>query len=298
MLPVHNRYQYSAIYDRPDYSWPGGSRLAFYIATNIEAFAFRKGVGSDFAFIKAPQTHRNFAWRDYGNRVGAWRIFRMLDALGLPAAHNVNSLLYDFCPEIFERIRARGDEIIGHGRTNAEHQRNLLWEYDEACLIREATEAITSHEGRRPEGWLGPGPESAVTPDLLKEAGYRYLMNWAADDQPFWMDTRGGKILSLPYPAEVNDAYAIAHRQQGAREFADMIVDQFDEMIRQCVDRPLVCAVSLHTFIAGQPFRMRPIRKALQHCLQHQHRDRVWFTRPGEVATYCYALPPGIIPGG
>ncbi|MBI3937364.1 MAG: polysaccharide deacetylase [Betaproteobacteria bacterium] len=297
MLPLHDRYGYSPIVARPDYSWPDGRRLAFYVVTNIEVFAFRKGIGSDFAFVKAPQTHRDFAWRDYGNRVGVWRIFRMLDALGLPAAHNANSLLYGSCPKIFERIRVRGDEIIGHGRANAEHQRNLLWEHDEACLIREATEAITAQEGRRPEGWLGPGPESSVSPDLLQEAGYRYLMNWAADDQPFWMDTRSGKILAMPYPAEVNDAYALAHRQQGAREFADMIVDQFDEMIRQCVGRPLVCPIALHTFIAGQPFRLRPIRKALEHCLRHKHRDRVWFTRPGEITAYCCSLPPGVIPG-
>jgi len=280
---------------RTDFSWPANKRLAFYVAINIELFAYRKGIGSDFAFIKARQTHRNYAWRDYGNRVGVWRIFKMLDELGLPAAHNVNAWLYGTCPQIFSRIRERGDEIVGHGRTNSEHQRNY-WEYDEACLIREATEIIEKNEGSRPCGWLGGGPESFVTPDLLKEQGYLYLMNWAADDQPIWMNTRAGKILAMPYPAEVNDAYAIAHRQQGAREFADMIVDQFDQMLRQSISSPpLVCGIALHTFIAGQPFRLRPIRRALQHCLQHPDHDQVWFTRPGEIAHYCYSLLPGTI---
>lgn len=299
-LPAHKRYSYSPIDDRPDYSWPANKRLALYVATNIEIFAFRTGIGSDFAlkrgpFVKGPQTHRNYAWRDYGNRVGIWRLFRMFDQLKLPAAHNVNTWLYESHPQIFDKIRARGDEVIAHGRTNAEHQRTK-WEHDEACLIREATELVVKHEGKAPRGWLGGGPESSATPDLLKEAGYQYLMNWAADDQPFWMNTRAGKILCMPYPAELNDAYALAHRQQAASDFGDMIVDQFEEMIRQCVDRPLVFGISLHSFVAGQPFRTRVIRQALAHCLQHRNADRLWITRPGEIAQYCYSLPTGIIP--
>lgn len=300
-LPTHNRYAFSSIDDRPDYSWPGNKRLAFYMAVNIEIFAFRKGIGSDFAlkrgpFLKGTQTHRNYAWRDYGNRVGVWRIFKMLDQLRMPAAHLVNTWLYGAYPQIFERIRARNDEIVAHGRTNAEHQRNM-WEHDEACLIREATELVVKHEGSAPAGWLGGGPESSVTPDLLKEAGYQYLMNWAADDQPFLMNTRSGKILCMPYPAEINDAYALIHRQQAARDFGDMIVDQFEEMIKQCVARPLVFGISLHTFIAGQPFRIRPIRTAINHCLQHRQREQVWLTRPGDIARYCYSLPKGTLPG-
>jgi allantoinase len=301
LLPTHDRYSYSAIDDRPDYSWPGDKRLAFYIATNIEIFAFLKGIGSDFAlkrgpFVQAVQTHRSYAWRDYGNRVGIWRLFKMFDQLALPAAHNVNTWLYQDYPQIFERIRARGDEIIAHGRTNAEHQR-VMWEHDEECLIREATELVVKYEGKAPMGWYGGGPESNATPDLLKEAGYKYLMNWAVDDQPFWMNTRSGKILCMPYPLEVNDAYVLAHRQQAASDFGDMIVDQFEEMIKQCVDRPLVFGISLHSFVAGQPFRTRIIRKALAHCLQHPSRDRLWITRPGDIARHCYSMPAGIIAG-
>lgn len=297
--PTH-RLSYSAIDDRPDYSWPGNKRLAFYIATNIEIFAFGKGIGSDFAqrrgpFVTPQQPHRSYAWRDYGNRVGIWRLFSLFDQLQVPAAHNVNTWLYEVCPQIFEKIRSRGDELIAHGRTNAEHQRTK-WEHDEACLICEATELIVKHEGKPPKGWYGGGPESNLTPDLLKEAGYEYLMNWAIDDQPFWMSTRRGRILCMQYPLEVNDAYVIAHRQQSASDFADMIVDQFDEMMRQCVDRPLVFGVSLHSFVSGQPFRTRLLRKALEHCLRHPGKDRVWITQPGRISDYCYSLPEGIIP--
>jgi peptidoglycan/xylan/chitin deacetylase (PgdA/CDA1 family) len=297
MLPRHNRYAFSPITARPDYSWPGGKRLAFCVVTNLEVYAFRKGFGWDPAKTGEPQNQRNFAWRDYGNRVGVWRLFDLFDELKLPAAHNVNSLLYADHPQIFERIRLRGDEIVGHGRTNAERQGDL-WELDEKRLIDDVTGEIQRNEGKPPAGWMGPAAsESTITPDLLKEAGYRYVMDWPADDQPFWLNTRSGPLLSVPYPAELNDSASIIHRKENASDFAEMIVDQFEEMIEQSSSHPLVMTISLHTFVMGQPHRLRHLRRALRHCVEHQGADRVWWTTPGDIADFCYSLEPGIIPG-
>jgi hypothetical protein len=111
------------------------------------------------------------------------------------------------------------------------------------------------------------------------------------------MRTRSGPILSVPYPIELNDSQAVIHRKQDGREFCDMIVDQFDEMIGQCETAPLVMNVSVHPYVFGQPFRLRGLRRALEHCLAHAQCERVWFTRPCDVAEHCYRLPPGIIPG-
>jgi allantoinase len=296
-LPKHNRYDYSVINERKDYSWPDGKRLAFCVTTNIEVYAYRKGTGWDPAKKGEPQQQRNYSWRDYGNRVGIWRMFDLFEQLNLPAAHNINSLLYEYHPQICDRIRKRGDEVVGHGRTNAERQGDL-WELDERRLIDDVTQEITRREGRPPKGWMGPAAsETNATPDLLKEAGYKYVMDWPADDQPFWLKTRSGPILSVPYPAELNDSAAIIHREGTARDFADMIVDGFDEMIEQCRAQPLVMTLSLHPFVMGQPFRLPPLRKALKHCVEHSKRDRVWWTTPGAVADFCYTLPSGIIPG-
>jgi hypothetical protein len=129
-LPSQTRYAPSAIVSRPDHTWPGGRRLAVLIYTNIEHHAFGAGLGSDSAVQGAPQTHRNYAWRDYGNRVGIWNILEMLDELGLPAAHNCNTTALDLMPEIGRALVARGDEFVGHGRTIAERQ-DALWEEDE-----------------------------------------------------------------------------------------------------------------------------------------------------------------------
>ena len=297
MLPRHGRYEFSAITERPDYSWPGDKRLAVCLVTNLEVYAFRKGTGWDPAKINEPQNQRNYSWRDYGNRVGVWRLFDLFEDLNLPVAHNVNAYLVEECPQIVDRIRQRDDEIIAHGRTNAERQGDL-WEVDEKRLIEDATSIIEKQTDVRPNGWMGPaGSESDVTPDLLKEAGYRYVMDWPADDQPFWLRTRSGPLVSVPYPAELNDSAANIHRRSTAQEFAEMIVDQFDEMVEQCIRQPLVMTVSLHSFIVGQPFRLKHLRAALHHCVEHRFSDRVWWTRPGEIADYCYQLPAGTVPG-
>jgi hypothetical protein len=297
LLPRNTRYDYSPIVERKDYSWPGGKRLAFCITTNVEVFAFGTGQGHDPAKTGEPQNQRNYSWRDYGNRVGIWRFFELAEELKLPLAHNTNSLLYDYCPQIMDRMRARGDEIVAHGRTNAETLRGM-WEADEERLIREVTETFARHEGRAPTGWMGSGAyENAYTADLLKEAGYKYLMDWPMDDQPIWMRTRSGPILSVPYPVELNDSQQNIHRKHSAREFCDMVVDQFEEMIEECARRPLVLNVSVHPYVFGQPYRFRPLKLALKHMLAHKLADRMWLCKPCEIADYCYSLPPGIIPG-
>ena len=295
-VPGHTRYDHSNITQRPTYDWPGGKRLAFYIALNIEHFAFGTGIGMDPAHRGGAQTTRNYAWRDYGNRVGNWRLFEILDELKLPATILLNSTVCYHYPDIVEKIKTRGDDVCGHGRSNAEVLKPF-WEHDEARVIQECTEIIEKYVGVRPTGWMGPGAlESNVTPDLLKEAGYTHLLDWPFDDQPIWMRTRSGPLLSVPYPMELNDAGTLVWRDHSGREFADMIVDQFEEMAEASEKQPLVFALALHGFIVGQPFRLRPLRQAIRHCVD-KGRDRVWFTRAGDIAKYCVGLPKGLIPG-
>ncbi len=286
-LKRHGRYDYRPIVERPVFDWPEGKRLAVAICNNIEVFSFGDGLGSDSASLLAPQTSRNYAWRDYGNRVGQWYLFDLLDEYELPASHNFNSLLFKECPQIADRILQRGDEFIGHGRTNAERQ-DTLDEAEERELIREASTAISRYAGKPVTGWLGPYlAQTPVTLDLLKEAGYRYVLDWPADDQPFWMRTRAGPILSVPYSIELNDSPAMVFRQQGAIDFERMMIDQFDEMLLQSKKFPLVYSIVLHPFVIGQPFRLRALRRALMHITAR--RDEVWITTPGKIADFIYA---------
>jgi allantoinase len=291
----HGRYRYSAFKTRPRYDWPHGGGLAVYLALNLETFAFGEGLGAQLAPAPQPDV-LNYSWRDWGNRVGAWRLLDLFEAERFPASILINSDLYDEAPELIAAFRARGDEIVGHGRTNSERQGTLA-EPAERALIEEATARLRAHEGRPPAGWLGPWiSESVRTPDLLAEAGYRYILDWAMDDQPVYLKVRGGgRLLAVPYPQELNDIPAIVARNLSGAAFADMIVDAFDEMLEQSAEAPLVMGVALHAYIVGQPHRLRPLRRALRHIAAA--RERIWITTAGAIAGHCLALPPGIVPG-
>ena len=146
----------------------------------------------------------------------------------------------------------------------------------------------------RPAGWDPAPRRSRLTPDLIKEAGYTHNLGWPVDDQPIWMKTRSGPLLSVPYPMELNDMGTNVLRDHTGRDFADMIVDQFDQMLEDLPQQPLVMSVALHTFVCGQPFRLRPLRKALNYCA---NRAEVWYTRAVDIANYCSGLPAGTILG-
>jgi peptidoglycan/xylan/chitin deacetylase (PgdA/CDA1 family) len=292
ILRQHNRYPYWPITQAPPFRWPQGNGLAVYIALNLEAYAFGEGMLDELVPLSPAPDVLNYSWLDYGNRVGAWRILEMCRELGLPLTVLVNSRIYDVCPELIAAFRDAGAEIAAHGRTNAERQGQLP-EPEERALIVEATREIAKHEGTPPRGWLGPWiSESDVTPDLLKEAGYRYVLDWCHDDRPVPLATRSGPLLSVPYPQEANDANAIVVRRMTAEHFADLVVDQFDEMLTQATGSALVCPVSLHPHVSGQAHRLKHLRRAFAHIAQH--RDRIWATRAGDIADVAskgYGIP-------
>jgi peptidoglycan/xylan/chitin deacetylase (PgdA/CDA1 family) len=263
---------------------------------NLEHFAFGEGLGAELAPGGPQPDVLNFAWRDYGNRVGVWRLLDLFDELALPASVLVNSSIYGYCPEVMAAVRARGDEVVGHGRTNSERQ-GILPEAEERALIAETTRVIAAAEGTLPKGWLGPWiSQSRVTPDLLAEAGYGYVLDWCQDDQPIWFSTRdGGRILSVPYPQELNDIPAIVARKDSASQFADMIIDNLDEMLEQATSGPLVMGIALHPYIVGQPYRLRHLRGALRHVAAR--REGLWFTTAGAIAAHVAGLPVGTVPG-
>jgi hypothetical protein len=185
-------------------------------------------------------------------------------------------------------------EIVGHGRTNSERQGELS-ENDERALIHETTKAIAQHAGVRPYGWLGPWiSQSHLTPDLLQEAGYTYLLDWCHDDQPVWMKTRNGRILSVPYPQELNDIPQIIARKREGDEFGRMIIDSFDVMCAECKDRPLVMGIALHPYIVGWPHRFKHMARALTHIVANAN-DKVWLTTAGAIAKHAAGLPDDVI---
>ncbi|MDP4837718.1 MAG: polysaccharide deacetylase family protein [Orrella sp.] len=294
MLKSHGRYGYSAITERPDYSWPDGKRLALHFSLNVEHFVFGEGLGNDYASPHPQPNSRSFAWRDYGNRVGAWRLLELANQFNFPYALLVNTELYDYCPEMIAAFSARGDEIVGHGRTNSERQADMTLELEREC-IQEATQAILKHEGKPPIGWLAPYiSQTHHSLDLLKENGYRYMMDWPLDDQPVWFKTEHGPILSIPYSHDLNDSIECVSRRTPSQTFCDNLIDQFDEMLEESVQRPLVMSIVLHSFILGQPYRVRQFRRVIEHIMKK--RDQIWLTTPGQICAHIESLPPGTVP--
>ncbi len=293
-LPTHGRFDYAGIRGRAPYRWPNGAGLAVYLAFNIEHFAFGEGLGAAIGPASPQPDVLNYSWREYGNRVGAWRCLDLFDSLELPSAALINTALYDHCPELVAACVQRGDELVGHGHSNAERQ-GVLDEASELALLQSCRERMRAESGVAPAGWLSPWiSESLRTPDLLAEAGYDYTLNWCHDDQPLPMRTRSGRPLwSVPYPQELNDIPMVIARQMEGDAFARMIVDHFDEMLSQCRapgTPPLVMGIALHPYIVGQPHRLRHLRQALRHLAQARDRGEAWITTPGAIFRHAVSV--------
>ncbi|MEV8467666.1 polysaccharide deacetylase family protein [Fluviibacterium sp. DFM31] len=283
------RYSYTAISSRPAATWPGGRRLAVYLALNVEQYSYGEGLVEDLVPGMPQPDVLNTSWRDYGTRVGAWRLLDLFRETATPATILLNSRVCDAAPDLVARMVADGHEIAAHGRSNSESLADCSAE-EEAVVIAEVTARIAEASGQRPQGWLSPWlAETRITPDLLQEDGYRYLLDFCCDDQPIWLTTRSGRLLALPYSQEINDSTAIIGRQASAAEFADMAIDQIDEMLDQPGPAPLVFGLALHGNIIGQPFRIRQLRRVLTHL--HGLRDRVWVAPAADIAAAVHADP-------
>ena len=291
-IPDSGRFAYSAITQRPDFSWPEGKRLAVYIGFNLEHFAFGEGLGAGIGPASPQPDVLNYSWREYGNRVGAWRCLELFDQLCLPTAARINTALIDHCPELLQAVIARGDELVGHGHSNSFRQSDYTEEQERALLAGCRTRIAQLQGGKPPAGWLSPWiSESRVTPDLLAETGYAYHLNWAHDDQPTQMQTRSGQPLwSIPYPQELNDIPMVMGRHLDGSAFADLVIDNFDEMLAQSQQQSLVMGLALHPYIVGQPYRLRHLRRALQHIAAARDRGDIWVTTPAAICDHMQTL--------
>jgi peptidoglycan/xylan/chitin deacetylase (PgdA/CDA1 family) len=284
------RYPYSPITGRPSDRWPGGRRLAVYVAIGVEDY--RSGEGHTESLIAdGPEPDLvNEAWRDYGNRVGVFRLLDRLQDNRIPPTVLLNTALYDSAPAVTDAARAAGAEMVGHGVTNSDSLADLAIDVEQAYLDVVA-HRIEKEEGARPGGWSSPWlTHTPNTIDLLAACGYRYLLDLRPDDQPVWLNTSTAPLLAIPYALELNDSSTMIGRQVGPAEFADMIVDEFDELLLAAEDQPAVMSVVLHSFISGAPFRLRQITRALKHLADHG--GDVWFTQPRHIHNAFVTLSP------
>jgi peptidoglycan/xylan/chitin deacetylase (PgdA/CDA1 family) len=273
-------YRYSPLPDRPVGSWPNGARLALVVCVGIESYRFGDGRSEDvLADMPAPDLV-NTAWRDYGNRIGAFRLFELLGRLGIPPTVLLNTDVYDEAPAVLAAARAANAEIVGHGRSNSDSLSGMAPEAERAYLT-DVAERIRTEEGSAPGGWSSPWlSHTPSTLNMLVATGYEYLLDLRLDDQPVWLTTEAGPLLTIPYATELNDSSTMIGRSVSPRDFADMIVDEFAELHAAAAQTPLVMSVVLHSFISGVPYRLRAVGRALERIAAS---EGVWLTTPRQI---------------
>jgi peptidoglycan/xylan/chitin deacetylase (PgdA/CDA1 family) len=280
----HDRFDYSAIVDRPPLRWPNGARVAVWVIPNIEHFLFDRPSTSITAVTAGfvPDV-LNYSWRDYGVRVGIWRMMDIMQRHGVRGTVALNADVCERYPRIIEAGNSLGWEWMGHGRNNSD----MLAGKDEAAeraVIASVAETIARGTGRRPRGWLGPAlTETHNTPDLLAEAGFDYVCDWVNDEQPYPMRVKSGTLTSIPYSAEINDIPAILDGKQSAETFGRMIRDQFDVLYEDGATTGRVMSICLHPFVSGHPFRAKYLDQALAHIAA---RQEVWLATGAEIVDW------------
>ena len=280
----HQRFDYSPLPDRPPLRFPRGARIAVWIIPNVEHFHFDKPSTSlTSATVQFNPDVLNYAWRDYGVRVGIWRLIDVLEKHGIKGTVALNSEVCEQYPRIIEVGNELGYEWMAHGATNSAMLAGLN-EDEERAAILQVRDTIRASTGTVPKGWLSPAlTESHNTPDILAELGFDYLCDWVNDEQPYPLKVRTGSLISLPYSIEINDIPSFLERGESAEGFGRMITDQFDVLYEDGETSGRVMAICLHPFLIGHPFRAKYLDQALAHIAA---RDEVWLARGGDIASW------------
>jgi allantoinase len=284
-------FPYSPMVRRPPLHWPGGERIALWIIPNIEFFSLREKVPAAAGGSGGPAPDV-FAWslRDYGNRVGVFRLMDVLDRHGLRGTVALNSDVCANHPEILAEGNARGWEWMGHNQSNT-RRLNAIPPEDECGVIADTLATIERATGARPRGWLSSGlQETWATLGHLAAEGCDYVADWPNDDQPYLMEAGAGRTLvSVPYGGEINDKPAFENRNRTADEFRDMICRAFDVLWREGATSARVMAIALHPYIIGAAHRIGALEDALAYIDTH---DGVWKTTGAEIARAYRAIVP------
>jgi allantoinase len=261
-------FPYQAIVDRPKIAWPNGARIAVWVVPNIEHFHLE--------LSNAAPDVRNYSRRDYGNRVGIWRLMDVMAKHGIRGTVALNAEVGRYYPRVLEAAGKLDWELMGHGLTNSTMLTGLS-KADEAAVIAETKKVIEEH-GQKMRGWLGPGlTETWNTLDLLHEAGVEYVCDWVNDDLPYRMNNG---LYSIPYTIEVNDMPLFNTPSISTEDFFRRVCDSFDVLYEEGEKNARVMCIALHPFLIGVPHRIRYLDRALSHIAS---RQGVWLTTGHEI---------------
>ena len=263
MIPSQ-RLPYSAIVDRAPLKLPRGVRLVVWPIVNVEVWDIGRAMPRQALPPPTGVTLRpdlpHWAWHEYGMRVGFWRLKAALDRLKITPTLSVNARVCLDYPRVAQAARDAGWEFMGHSYD----QRPIHFEPNQRAMIRRAVKVIKTYTGKQPVGWLGPGfTETLDTPDLLAEAGIKYVADWPLDDEPCELKTKHGTLLALPYSMELNDIAMMMVQHHPASEFVTRCMDYFDRVYAESKSRAKVMSIAVHPYISGTPYRIKYFEQVL-----------------------------------
>ena len=265
------RSDYSNIFEREPLKLPGDARVAVWPVINVEEWDINEPMAR--TVLPVPQGRSvipdipNFAWYDYGNRVGFWRMKRVLDRHGIRATVSLNASVCLSYPHLVEECLKSGWELMGHGFV----QRVLNVETDQREVIQRTISTIREFSGTAPRGWMGPGlAETFETPDILAEEGIEYVCDWCNDDQPYPMKVKSGRLVSVPYTLELNDIPIHLVQHHRSPELFERAKDQFDTLYQEGAESARVMAISTHPYITGVPHRIGYFDQIFEYISQFQ----------------------------
>jgi hypothetical protein len=267
MSEPHTRLDYLASIDRPRLALPDGGKVAVFLVVNVERWDIARPMPRQV--LTPPQGASvlpdvpNWAWHEYGMRVGFWRLKQALDTFRIAPTLAINGAVPAAYPRVTQAARDAGWEFMVHGY----HQTPTHSVEDQRAMIHAAIAALTDAGGHRPVGWLAPGlTETLDTPDLLAEAGIRYCADFVIDDLPAPLRTKHGPMLTMPYSVELNDIPIMMIQHHRAEELYDRTVAQFDRLYAEAdTQGAKVMGLAVHAYISGVPHRIGWFEKALAH---------------------------------
>ena len=291
----HERFDYSAIVDRPPWKLPGGARVAVWTIVNVEEWDIEKPMARQY--LSAPQGVStvpdvpNWAWHDYGMRVGFWRLFDALTRRKIRATTSINASVCRSYERVARAMLDAGWEFMGHGvKQGALH---LL--PDQRAAIRESVALLRDFTGKPPRGWLGPGlTETWETLDLLAEEGIEYVSDWVNDDQPYEIRTTAGPLVSVPYTLELNDIPVMVLQHHRSEVWLQRCKDQFDRLYAEGARQPRVLAIAVHPYIHGVPHRIKYFEAVYDYIRGHKG---VWLTTGEEICAWYREASVSVRPG-